>query len=219
MADYYPLISRAVSGLSDQSPEMRAAVFDRARSALLEQLRSLDPPLAEDDIESEREALDEAIATIEAEYSGTPDDDSELGPEPEPLAAPLAAPGAADDRSSSSLQNGSGRDEWPEADSPSGAPQLAPAWAGSDFPEPAFERDRVRHDAVAEPQEEPLYEQELAERSGDPAIPPQGFKLPGARQSAAPPRRQPVGDRPAERPRPRVDSVAPRTSSGGGFRA
>ncbi|HSP25704.1 MAG TPA: hypothetical protein VLQ65_11055, partial [Saliniramus sp.] len=171
----------------------------------------------EDDIESEREALDAAIATIEAEYSGTPDNGSEFEPEPDPVAAPEAA----DDWGSSSLQNGSGRDEWPEADSPSGAAPLAPAWADSDFPEPAFERDRVRDDAAAGPQEEPLYEQERDQLAdpGEPAVPPQGFTLPGARQGDAPSRRQPVGDRPAERPRPRVDSVAPRTSSGGGFRA
>ena len=67
MADYYPLIARAVDGLSDGSPAMRSAIYERARTALIEQLRSLDPPLAEADIERERVALDDAIARVEAE--------------------------------------------------------------------------------------------------------------------------------------------------------
>jgi hypothetical protein len=69
MADYYPLIARAVEGLSDQSPEMRRAVYERARSALIGQLRTLDPPLTEDEIHRERLSLDEAIRRIEADYA------------------------------------------------------------------------------------------------------------------------------------------------------
>jgi hypothetical protein len=69
MADYYPLISRALDGLSDKSPDMRRAVYERARSALVAQLQSLDPPLPNAEITRERLALDEAIDRIEAEYT------------------------------------------------------------------------------------------------------------------------------------------------------
>jgi hypothetical protein len=79
MADYYPLIARAIEGLSDRSPEMRAAVYGRARSALIGQLETLDPPLPPEDIETERVALDAAIARIEAEYGPPPEP-----PQPEP---------------------------------------------------------------------------------------------------------------------------------------
>jgi hypothetical protein len=68
MADYYPLISRAVEALTDTSPAMRQAVYDRARTALLAQLRSLDPPLSEGDITRERLMLDEAIDRVEGEH-------------------------------------------------------------------------------------------------------------------------------------------------------
>src|SRR5215218_272851 len=68
MADYYPLISRALDGLSDKSPDMRRAVYDRARTALMAQLESLDPPLPLAEITRERLALDDAIDRIEAEY-------------------------------------------------------------------------------------------------------------------------------------------------------
>ena len=39
MADYYPLISRAVAALEKNSGENRRAIYERARAALLAQLR------------------------------------------------------------------------------------------------------------------------------------------------------------------------------------
>ena len=53
MADYYPLIARAVEGLPDNRRDMRRAVYERARTALIAQLRTLDPPLSEAEIEQE----------------------------------------------------------------------------------------------------------------------------------------------------------------------
>jgi len=72
MADYYPLIARAVEGLTEQTPSARHAVYERARTALVAQLRSLDPPLQEADIERERTSLDEAITRVEADYAPPP---------------------------------------------------------------------------------------------------------------------------------------------------
>jgi len=69
MADYYPLLSRAVAGLPDNTPETRRAIYDRARVVLLQQLRAVDPPLSEADIEREQIALDDVIARIENEYA------------------------------------------------------------------------------------------------------------------------------------------------------
>lgn len=72
MADYYPLIARAVEGLSEQSPDRRQAVYERARTALTAQLRSLDPPLSEAEIQQEIRSLDEAIVRVEADYAPPP---------------------------------------------------------------------------------------------------------------------------------------------------
>lgn len=69
MADYYPLLARAVQGLSDQTPEARRAVYERARAALVAQLRSLNPPLGEPEIEREIAALNNAVDRVEADYT------------------------------------------------------------------------------------------------------------------------------------------------------
>src|SRR6266852_5580490 len=67
MADYYPLIAKAVSGLEKSTGETRRALYDRARTALLAQLRGVEPALSEPDITRERLALEEAIRKVEAE--------------------------------------------------------------------------------------------------------------------------------------------------------
>jgi hypothetical protein len=69
MADYYPLVSRAVAGLEKNDHESRQALYERARSALVAQLRSMTPAVSESDIEREQLALEGAIRRVEAEYA------------------------------------------------------------------------------------------------------------------------------------------------------
>src|ERR1700761_5030867 len=68
MADYYPLIARAVAGLDPTAPgEARRALYARARTALIQQLRSVQPPLSESEITRERLSLEEAVRKVESE--------------------------------------------------------------------------------------------------------------------------------------------------------
>lgn len=69
MADYYPLLAKAIAGLSEPTPEARRAIYERARNALFGQLRNLDPPIPEEAIEREAQALEVAIAQIETEMA------------------------------------------------------------------------------------------------------------------------------------------------------
>src|SRR5579864_4146715 len=69
MADYYPLIAKAVAGLEKSTGETRRALYDRARTALLAQLRGVEPALSEPDITRERLALEEAIRKVEGEVA------------------------------------------------------------------------------------------------------------------------------------------------------
>src|SRR6478752_3579813 len=67
MTDYYPLIARAVEGLDRSTGEARRALYERARNALVAQLRSNQPALLEAQITKERLALEEAIRKVETE--------------------------------------------------------------------------------------------------------------------------------------------------------
>ena len=65
MADYYPLIAKAVAGLNYSTPGSRSALYERARTALVTQLRGVVPPFSEAHINRECLALEEAIQRVE----------------------------------------------------------------------------------------------------------------------------------------------------------
>src|ERR1700680_1622078 len=80
MADYYPLIARAIAGLDPSAPgESRRALYERARAALIAQLRSVDPPLSESEITRERLSLEEAVRKVESEAAQRARDASRSG--------------------------------------------------------------------------------------------------------------------------------------------
>lgn len=97
MADYYPLLSRAVGALSDSNADARRSIYERARKALVGQLQAIQPPIAEADIARETDALDAAVARIEAEIAGKAAAETAAAPEaaktaPETPPPPKTAP-------------------------------------------------------------------------------------------------------------------------------
>src|SRR5258706_1945287 len=120
MADYHPLIARAVAGLDKNTGENRRSLYERARTALVAQLRGVVPALEESEITRERPALEEAIRKVEAESArharetarpafikrveaplsrqeaaGRPATTTTQRPATQPVAAPASAPAAA----------------------------------------------------------------------------------------------------------------------------
>ena len=65
MADYYSLIARAVSRLPSKDDEARRAIYKRARTALQETLRRLDPPISEAELANAQFELEAAIRKVE----------------------------------------------------------------------------------------------------------------------------------------------------------
>lgn len=102
MADYYPLLVRAISGLSQNTGESRKSVYDRARAALLKQLRSVEPPLPEGEILRERQSLEDAIRRVEAEQAPEPAPETEPDGTPEAPATDAAAEADGPARASAS---------------------------------------------------------------------------------------------------------------------
>jgi len=69
MADYYSLIARAVSRLPDKTNEARRAIYERARTALQESLRALDPPISEAELANAQSTLEVAIRNVEQDVA------------------------------------------------------------------------------------------------------------------------------------------------------
>ncbi len=69
MADFIAVIRRAVDGLAENTPEMRAKVYERARGAVQRQLENMKPRPPEAMLQRQLDKLDAAIREVEAEHS------------------------------------------------------------------------------------------------------------------------------------------------------
>lgn len=66
MADYYPLVAKAVVGLHN-APD-RLKLYERGRNALIDELEAVRPPLSQSIITRELLAFEEAVRMVEAEF-------------------------------------------------------------------------------------------------------------------------------------------------------
>jgi hypothetical protein len=129
MADYYPLLAKALAALPINSTQnSRQAIYDRARKALIGQLRSMRPPLPEEDIAREDAALDAAIARLENERSAA----AAAAPPAAVAAAP--ASGGAPPKPAVSVP-AAGAPQKPPA-GPAASPSAAPRPMGAPAPAP-----------------------------------------------------------------------------------
>lgn len=104
MADYYSILKKTIESLPENTGAARRSVYSRARNAIVNQLKSYEPPLSPSEITAEQLRLEEAIRKVEAEAaratlglsarkptSGTgtakaPEPQAEHAPEPKPEA-------------------------------------------------------------------------------------------------------------------------------------
>jgi hypothetical protein len=183
MADYYPLIARAIAGLDPSAPgESRRALYERARAALIAQLRSVQPPLSESEITRERLSLEEAVRKVESEAAQRARDASRSGGGPRAGDAfrantrPPVRPGEAAPPPSTSQPSPPSR---PRPPSPDDRPQrnLRP-----DAPPPRPQSPQV---PMPDPQLPPTRERTGAPRRGPDNSPPQAPGVRGFRDIAA----------------------------------
>ncbi|WP_416795638.1 hypothetical protein [Ciceribacter azotifigens] len=134
MADFISVIRRAVDGLSNNTPEMRAKVYEKARSAVARQLENMSPRPPEEMLRRQMDKLEAAIQEVEAEHI-------EALPE-EPEAALL---------------------EEELGIAPAAAAHAEPEPEPEAYQEPVAEEDHAPHEAYAEPAEEQPEEEAEAE--------------------------------------------------------
>src|SRR6476469_9461572 len=86
MADYKALLRRAVEALPENNGAARRAVYEKARAALVGQLRAINPPLPARDITTHRLQLEDCIRQVEQEASEA--NIAGMGAEPPPPTLP-----------------------------------------------------------------------------------------------------------------------------------
>jgi hypothetical protein len=198
MADYYPLIARAVAGLQKNTGDARRSLYERAREALVAQLRGVTPALDESDVTRERLSLEEAIRKVEGESARQSTSRSETtrvkapefprwdGPEAEPEPEPEPEPRPR--RTQAQPAQPAQRPERPERPEPAQRAESRPAAPAartreSRYPDQDFEPsppDPVRPEPVPVRPERPE--------------PPRRSQLRPEARAAAPPPARPKAD-------------------------
>ena len=170
MADYYPLIARAIAGLDPSAPgESRRALYERARAALIAQLRSVEPPLSESEITRERLSLEEAVRKVESE----------------------AAQRARDTTRSADASRGGSRPGDPSRpNNRPGARQTEPVPGRPRPPSPPQQRNE-RPPLGQEERQDPRQQRGRPDASRQPQVPMQDPQLPPTRERTGAPRRGP----------------------------
>ncbi|WDZ75943.1 hypothetical protein PWG15_15170 [Ensifer adhaerens] len=69
MADFVAVIRRTVDGLSENTPEMRDRVYEKARAAVRRQLENMNPRPSDDMINRQLAKLENAIVEVDSEYA------------------------------------------------------------------------------------------------------------------------------------------------------
>ncbi|MBO9196154.1 hypothetical protein J5277_18790 [Rhizobium sp. 16-449-1b] len=172
MADFIAVIRRAVDGLTDNTPDMRVKVYERARGAVQRQLENMKPRPPEAMLQRQLEKLEAAIREVEAEHADAlPAEDQVAVAEPvteapaEPEVAPEPEVAAAPE---------------PVAEQAEEAPAAEPAYEHPAYEPPAHEEpvyEEPAYEAPVEPEapvadepvahEEPVYEEPAPVHAAD----------------------------------------------------
>lgn len=78
MADFVAVLKKTLDGMGDTTPAMRARVYDKARSTIAAKLAALNPQPPAAVAERQTKSLEDAIATVEAEFDAKLAEDDPL---------------------------------------------------------------------------------------------------------------------------------------------
>jgi len=172
MADYKELLRRAIDALPENNGAARRAVYEKARSALVGQLRAIDPPLPAREITQHRLQLEDCIRQVEQEASeaviaGLRQHAEAPFPKPPPVSEPVVTeePVAEDEPEEAPPPP---EPEVAEIEEPEPAPEPEPDVAEAPVEEPVAEDEDVAavHEAEEAPPESEA--EEIAESDTEP---------------------------------------------------
>ena len=167
MADYRELLRRAIDALPENNGTARRAVYEKARSALVTQLRAIDPPLPAREITQHRLTLEDCIRQVEQEATeallrGLRLDDEE----PQPTAAPAAEP--ATPAEPKAAEEPVVEETAPAEESPAPAEELSAIVADM-----AEEQEKAKEEAQPAPVEAPVASIEETQSVSEPEPEPE----------------------------------------------
>ncbi len=177
MADFIAVIRRAVDGLSTNTPEMRAKVYDKARSAVMRQLENMNPRPPEQMLQRQLDKLNAAIREVEAEHAeALPEEEAVEAFEETMAPQPVERPW---------------QEEQPAVAAPESVFEAEPV-APTPVAEPIEERQpevasSVPHDEVEDPWAEPAPAPASAEPSDEPVVEPEQYGTSAPEPEAAAP--------------------------------
>ena len=176
MADFVAVIRRAVDGLTDNTPEMRAKVYEKAKSAVVRQLENMKPRPPEVMFKRQLDKLDDAIRQVEEEHSAATPAEPEAQPAAEPVAQAVVTETAREETIREETVEA--RPVEPEVSAHAQASRVEAESTEQAYHEPApVEPEPVRYEEPA-PVAEPVYidtapfenrEEPIAATHGEPA--------------------------------------------------
>jgi hypothetical protein len=78
MADFVAVLKKTIEGLSENTPEVRAKVYAKARATIDSKLAAINPPPPAAVAERQRQAIEDAIQAVEQFYAPVPEEEDEL---------------------------------------------------------------------------------------------------------------------------------------------
>lgn len=143
MADFVAVIRRTVDGLSENTPEMRDKVYEKARAAVRRQLENMNPRPSDDMINRQLAKLENAIGEVDSEYAEALPAIDRVEPEAEVVEA--AEPVAAEPEPVEAVEQVAAESE------PATAAAEEPAPEAVSYAEPAYAESGEQADDYAEP--------------------------------------------------------------------
>ncbi|MFD2647262.1 hypothetical protein ACFSX5_05555 [Devosia albogilva] len=200
MADYKELLRRAIAALPENNGSARRAVYEKARSALVGQLRAIQPPLPAREITQHRLQLEDCIRQVEQEASEAV---IQLGRDAAFGTSPTVAPAVRSGWSTTPAQPAK-----PEPEAPAPAPAAPEPEPPAPEPVAAAKADEPVEPElpVAEPEQQP----EENPDSGNEKLSIEEIIAKAAETSGA--EVTPVVPKPRETPAP---AITPRNEPGG----
>ncbi|CDZ34898.1 Hypothetical protein NGAL_HAMBI1145_25660 [Neorhizobium galegae bv. officinalis] len=167
MADFVAVIRRAVDGLANNTPEMRAKVYEKARGAVQRQLENMKPRPPEDMLRRQLDKLEAAIVDVESEHAEALEPIADGASAADAETAGEAAPAEQSSEYQDDQQHAAESAQAPEAHEPEETPAASESAPSVRAERPVFYEDGYEEPVPAVAQTEPAEPEPVAQEPAE----------------------------------------------------